>query len=468
MSGNDIVILDPSASRYHAKVVYDEGANTVYVHDLQSTNGTYVNRERLTTPHELRQNDVIRIGQHLMELTPWEAETKPHTSIRPQNTQQLTRDLILESLDQHAVLLSEVATRLNTMLDLDTALSEVSNLMKVSMGADRCEVILADQFDQLSELGFARSIAKQALEQRSAVIIQDAQSDPTVGKSATLLHIHAAMCVPIISSGQILGLIYVFKNRSRAKPFDQRDLQLAVAIGHQAAMTIQRMQLLERVQHEELISRMLQRFLSPQEAEYVLNEYLENGQLPSLSEHTITVLAADICESTKLAERLGSRRFSRILGRYYHDMTEVVFKHGGMLNKYIGDGLMAIFGMQHQRPNPEIRAIQTAFDILNSLDNLNNETGEEINIGIGINTGPAMAGYLGTLEYVEFTVIGYPVNIAWALESLARPNRILIGHPTYQIVSGKFDIHELGTVDIKRKDEIINAYEIIRPSSKTE
>ena len=233
-------------------------------------------------------------------------------------------------------------------------------------------------------------------------------------------------------------------------------------------MTIQRMQLMERVQHEELISRMLQRFLSPQEAEYVLNEYLENGQLPALSEHTITVLAADICESTKLAERLGSRRFSRILGRYYHDMTEVVFKHGGMLNKYIGDGLMAVFGMHHQRPNPEMRAIHTAFDILNCLDKINDETGEEINIGVGINTGPAMAGYLGTLEYVEFTVIGYPVNIAWALEALARPNRILIGHPTYQIVSGKFEIHELGTVDIKRKDEIINAYEVFRPHTKTE
>jgi GAF domain-containing protein len=250
MSGNDIVILDPSASRYHAKVVFDEEKNSIFVHDLQSTNGTYVNRERLTEPHELRLNDVIRIGQHLMELTPMEEETKPHTSVRPHNTQQLTRDLILESLDQHAVLLSEVATRLNTMLDLDMALGEVSNLMKVSMGADRCEVILADQFEQLSELGFARSIAKQALEQRSAVIIQDAQSDPTVGKSATLLHIHAAMCVPIISGGQILGLIYVFKNRPRVKPFDQRDLQLAVAIGHQAAMTIQRMQLMERLQHE--------------------------------------------------------------------------------------------------------------------------------------------------------------------------------------------------------------------------
>jgi len=374
----------------------------------------------------------------------------------------LTRELILESLDQHAVLLSEVASRLNTMLDLESALTEVSRLMKTSMGADRCEVILAENFNKLQELGFARSIAQQAIEQRSAVIVQDAQSDPSVGKSAILLHIHAAMCVPVMSSDQILALIYVFKNRPKARPFDQRDLQLAIAIGHQAALTIQRMQLLERVRHEELVSKLLQRFLSPQEAEYVLKDYLETGQLPDMEEHNLTILAADIRDSTKLAERLGSRRFGKLLGNYYREMSDIVFKHGGMLNKYLGDGLMAIFGMPHHPKNPEERAVRTALDILDRLEYIQGSTGEEVQVGIGINSGLSMAGYLGSLEYVEFTVIGYPVNIAWGLESLARPNRIFIGHPTYQSVSGKFNISVIGTVEIKKPSEAIVAYEVLR------
>jgi adenylate cyclase len=462
MSGNDIVILDPSASRYHAQIIYEAEKETIVVQDLGSTNGTFINRDRLVSPRQMSVNDVIRIGQHLIELSYWDDAVQAKMASRPHNTQLLTRDLILESLDQHAVLLSEVASRLNTILDLPSALQAVSNMMKVSMGADRCELILMDQIDKLSELGFARSIAQQAIQQRSAVIIQDATSDPTVGKSAALLHIHAAMCVPVISGDEILGLIYVFKNRAHARPFEKRDMQLAIAIGHQAALTIQRMRLLERVRQQELVSSLLHRFLSPQEAEYLLKEFLETGQLPPVEEHTITVLVADICESTKMAERLGARRFSKILNHYYKEMTDVVFTHGGLLNKYIGDGLMAIFGLPHQPPDPEERAIKTALGMLDKLDEITRSTGEAIKVGIGINSGPAMAGYLGTTEYIEFSVIGYPVNVAWGLEALARPNRIFIGHPTYQAIIGKFSIEPMGAKEIKKQGEPVETYEVIR------
>lgn len=462
MAGNDIVILDPSASRYHAKVVYDESTDQVTAYDLDSTNGTFVNRDRLTTALVLKQGDVIRIGQHLMELSQWEEKNVAPKTI-PQNTHALTRELVLESLDRHAVLLAEVASRLNTMLDLPTALREVASMMKDAMAADRCEVILPDQFAHLTELGFATSIAKQSIEQRSAVVYQDAQKNPSVGKSAYLLRIHAAMCVPVISSSEILGLIYVFKNRPSARPFEQRDLQLAIAISHQAALTIQRMQLIERVRKEELATNLLRRFLSPQETEFVLKEYFETGQLPPLSEYTLTVLAADICDSTGMAERLGARRFGKILSRYYHEMSDVIFKNHGMLTKYAGDGLMAIFGVPHQPPEPERRAIEAAIEILQRLRNIEHDTGELISLGIGINTGMVMAGYLGSLEYVEFVVLGYPVNIAWDLEALARPNRIVIGHPTYQIIQDQFRTKSLGTVEVKSQHEPIQAYEIIPP-----
>jgi len=463
MSGNDIVILDTSASRYHAKIVYEPSDDSVSVEDLGSTNGTFVNRDRLTVPRRLQNNDVVRIGQHLMELSYWDENNKTQKGAKPQNTQQLTRDLLLESLDQHAILLAEVASRLNTILDLDTALREVSSMIKTAMGADRCEVILADKFDKLPELGFARSIAQQAIQQRSAVVFQDAQSDSSLGNSAYLLQIHAAMCVPVISGDDLLGLIYVFKNRPRARSFDHRDLQLAIAISHQAALTIQRMQLLERVRQEELVTKLLQRFVPPQEAQRIQKEYARDGVLPSLEEYHLTVLAADICNSTSLAERLGARRFSQILAFYYQEMTQIVFQYGAMLNKYLGDGLMAVFGMPHQSSNPEERAVQTGLEILTKLEAINKSTGEDVSIGIGINTGPAMAGYLGTLEYVEFTVIGYPVNIAWGLESLARPNRIFIGYPTYQAVTNKFNFRDLGTLEIKKPNEPVHAFEVLRP-----
>jgi len=114
--GQRYVILDPSASRYHAKVVYESETEQITAHDLESTNGTFVNRDRLTTPRRLQVNDVIRIGQHMMELSYFDEQVKHNLFPSHHNTQQLNPDLILESLDQHAILLSEVASRLNTIL----------------------------------------------------------------------------------------------------------------------------------------------------------------------------------------------------------------------------------------------------------------------------------------------------------------------------------------------------------------
>ena len=238
-SDNDIVIADESASRVHAEFYYDPNVNSVIIRDLNSTNGTFVNRERLTEPRVLRPDDQARIGQHVISLSYREADAKPGADALP-GTQPLTRDLLLESVDQHAVLLYEVAGRLNTIIDLDTALREVSNLMKVAMGADKCEVVLAERFGQLAELGFPTTIAELAIDKRSAVVIPDVQADAALGKSALLLRVRSALCVPVMSGEEVVALLYVYKSRPLSRPFDQRDLQLAVAISHQAALTVQR------------------------------------------------------------------------------------------------------------------------------------------------------------------------------------------------------------------------------------
>ena len=163
-------------------------------------------------------------------------------------TRSLTRDLLLELVDQHSILMYEIAGRLNTILDLQDALREVSDLMRVAMGVDKWEVILEERFGQLGELGFPTSIARQAIEQRSVIMIPDlsAQADPAPGKSALLLGIRSVLCVPVLLEQVVVALLYVYKTNPAARPFDQHDVQLAVAISHQAALTIQRAQLLER------------------------------------------------------------------------------------------------------------------------------------------------------------------------------------------------------------------------------
>lgn len=459
-SDNDIPIADDSASRFHAEILYNAEANTVVVKDLDSTNGTFVNRERLTQPRPLRINDEIRIGQHLLSLDFRDSQGKP--ADRLPGTQPLTRDILLESLDYHAVLLSEAAERLNTMLDLDSALQEVSNLMQRSMGADKCGVILIERFSELEQLGFPISIARQAMEQRSAVFIPDFSntSDPELAKSALLLRLRSALCVPVIIGDDIAALIYVYKTRPLSRPFDRRDVQLAVAIGHQAALTIQRTRLLQRVRKEQRGRELLQRFLAPQEAENMLPDYLQTGKLPGFSEKILTVLFTDMRDSTGLAERLGARRFSEILGRYYQEMSEVVFNHGGLLHQFVGDGLMTVFGM-FGKPDAEGRAVQAALEMLGRLDAISDAAGEQIQIGIGANTGPTMAGYLEIKDRVEFTVLGDTVNLAQRLERHSKRNRVFIGPDTYQAVAGRFNLQSIGPLEIRGRAQSVEAYEVL-------
>jgi adenylate cyclase len=469
-SDSDIPLPDESASRAHAEFVFDPTENSVTIRDVGSTNGTFVNRERINNPRRISSEDQVRIGQHVLTLAKRDTQPRPGSeSDSLPGTQPLTRDLLLESLDHHAVLLYEVSQRLNTVIDLDTALREVSDMMRVAMGADKCQVILAERFSQLHDLGFPVSIARLALDQRSAVIIPDAQADPQLGKSTLLMRIRSAMCVPVMSGEKVVALVYVYKTRPLARPFDQNDLQLAIAISHQAALTIQRTRLLEHVRKEQRIRQLLQRFLSPPEAEYLLQEYLQTGSLPPLAEKSLTVVFADISESTRLAERIGARRFSEILSRYYQQMTDTVFENGGLLNKYIGDGVMAVFGVTSQRPNPEERAVRSALDMLNRLESLAMAEGEPIEMGVGVNTGLAMAGYVGTDERVEFTVLGDTVNVAQRLQLNARPNRILVGPLTYQAITNghnagpKFNIASVGTLDVKGRAQGVEAFEVLRP-----
>jgi diguanylate cyclase (GGDEF)-like protein len=243
---NDIVISDQSASRRHAEIFYQD--NILVIYDLKSTNGTFVNRERIKEPVVLRSGDQIRIGEQVASVT-FKADDAPNELISAlTNTHPLTRDLLLESVDQHAVLLYEVASRLNTILDLKTAMQEVSKLLQVSMGADKCEVILASDFERLNELGFPTSIARQAIEQRSVIILPDltAQAGLIPSQSALLLHIRSVLCVPVITEDEVAALIYVYKTDPSARPFDETDVQLSVAISHQTALTIQRANLIER------------------------------------------------------------------------------------------------------------------------------------------------------------------------------------------------------------------------------
>jgi class 3 adenylate cyclase len=459
-----ITIEDPSASRLHAVIYYDSQSEKVTITDLGSTNGTFVNRERLSDSKPLYSNDLIRIGGTTFEISQIVTGEKVDDH---SGAHAYTRELVLESLDTHAVLIYEVSRQLNTVLDIDTALSEVSLLMKKAMGAERCEVILAENFDKLNQMRFPTSIAKAAIEKRSAVIVRDMEASEFSVKSdsAMLMRIRSALCVPVVSKDDVIALIYMYKTGNLTRPFNEKDMQLAVAISHQASLTIQRMLLLEKVSKEQRARELFQRFVSPTEVENLVEDYLVDGILPGLMEREVTIMFADIENSSALAERIGAQRFGEILNRYYWDVTETVFANGGLI-KYQGDGIMVVFGMSGRMTNNLdrnqhlFRAVNAGIGILDHIEAT--DFGEEIKIGIGMNTGRAMIGYVGTQDRVEMTAVGDVANIAFRLQSLARPNRLLIGPDTAAGVEGKLPLNDLGLHDLYGRTHPIRIFEVLR------
>jgi adenylate cyclase len=440
LSTNDVVIEDISASRQHAEVVHDPSTGVVTITDLNSTNGTYVNRQRITGTYQLQDNDVVRIGQVVMHLTKSDEKKAQRGA---SGTHQFTRELLLESLDEHAILLYEVSRKLNTVVDIETAIGEVTALIKRSMGVDRCEVVLSKNFRNLSELGFPDPLALRAVQQHSAEVT------PT------------AMYVPVLAGNETLGLICMIKDRPNSRPFDRRDLQLAIAISHQAALTIQRMFLLDRVRKQERVHQLLLRFLSPPEAEYILGDYLKTGQLPPLTEQKVTVMFADMADSVGLAERLGPQRFATILNAFYQDATEVVFKYGGMI-KYLGDGVMAIFIQSGTGSVHEEKAVYAGRELVARVK----KTGyldleRKLIIGVSINTGRAMVGYVGTQDRAEFNVLGDTVNVAFRMQEHSRPYRVLVGPATIAAIIDKFQTRRVGSVTLKGREQPIQVYEVV-------
>ncbi len=309
---NDIVIPDESASRSHAEIFLQE--DSLVINDLNSTNGTFVNRERITGPSVLRSKDQIRIGKHIATLTYREDNSPAILVAALSGTHPLTRELLLEAVDQHSMLLYEVANRLTTILDLKTALQEIAKLMQISMGAEKCDIILAEQFNQINELGFPTSIARQAIEQRSVVIIPDlaAMNDHPPSKSALLLQIRSVLCVPVIIETDVAGLIYVYKTNPSTRPFDQNDVQIAVAISYQTALTIQRSNLIERsLQLEEQVN------IDSLTGLYNRNHFIDLAENEFLRaarfKHFATVIMLDIDEFKQVNDTYGHLAGDQVL-----------------------------------------------------------------------------------------------------------------------------------------------------------
>ena len=186
---------------------------------------------------------------------------------------------------------------------------------------------------------------------------------------------------------------------------------------------------------------------------------------PSPSEERrqpVTILFADLVKFTTLAETHDPEEVRDLLNRYFAAVTPPLTAYGGFIEKFIGDAIMAVFGLHQTREDDAERAVRAALDMQQALVVLNPQLelryGLRLSLRIGIHSGPVVASFLGDGPRREFTVVGDTVNTANRMETAAPPNGILISQPTYRLVRGLFEVRPLAPIHMKGKRASMHVY----------
>jgi class 3 adenylate cyclase len=208
----------------------------------------------------------------------------------------------------------------------------------------------------------------------------------------------------------------------------------------------------------------LRRYLAPQIADAVLS-----GDAPVTLESTrrnLTILYANIRGFTSMSERVEPEELIDALNEYFAVMTDVVFRHGGTLDKYVGDGILAFFGDPIPFEDHAERAVATALEMRSRLRGIRSKwmerLHEELNVGIGISTGYVTVGNIGSDTRTEYTVIGNHVNLASGLAESAGPNQILVSERTLAAVRGRVEAAPVNEISLEDVHRPVRIFEITR------
>jgi adenylate cyclase len=502
-NANDLVLNDSSVSRFHAVIKLRD--NSIFVADRGSTNGIVLNDVKINKETELKDGDVALVGLYRLRL---ENVDEKGIQVRrgewPSTLNNLMRDRAsqaqlprstdvpssgltdLESrvkkLERENYLLTvlyEAGKALNAKLELEDICEQVISLACLIEGVERGFVMLFDERGEVvrrSEVRYrdpassekrpqiilSQSVLELIRKERQPILIEDVSADERFSGSESLKisGLRSAMCAPLVGKEQLFGVLYV-DNLERPAAFTQDELNVFALVAAQAGAAVDNAMAHEKIAQQSLQRSALERFLSPEVVEMVVaNPDIRLGGV----NQEVTVLFADIRGFTTMSEEMEPGRVVEILNEYFTRVTDVIFDNGGTLDKYIGDAVMAVFGAPISKGNDAAAAVNSAIQIQRLLVELNRDAAArewpELRVGIGINTGNAIAGNIGSPRRLDYTVVGDTVNTAQRLMTNAAGGQILISESTARKIGKTFDLERLPELKVKGRSEAVPVFRV--------
>jgi adenylate cyclase len=402
--------------------------------------------------------------EQTMALDPLESDT---IQVAPQTV------LPAESAAERKLqLIQQVSEKLIRIFEPEELLKEILAIVIAQTRADRGLLCLLDDnrnpvpiaahgMDDEDSVRISRTVLSRVLNQRQGVLIQQKGSEAQAMRSLAEMEVHCTLCVPLWTMDRITGLISL-DSMSPDKTFSSQDLDLLLAVAHQAALGIERDRMSRQFAAERHVRDYLSKYIDKQIVEQIsARADVEDPLAPA--ERKVTILFSDIVSFTKISEKLQPTELANFIREYLSAMTDIVFAHGGTIDKYIGDAVMALFGAPVTTDNASECAVRAALEMKERIASFS-APGQKIplRVRVGINTGVAIVGNLGSDRRMEYSALGDAVNVASRLETFARPNEICVDDTTYAETKQHFAYELIGDIDVKNRLQPVPVYKVIK------
>ena len=320
-----------------------------------------------------------------------------------------------------------------------------------------------------SDMPYSEPIARRVLSRGQPIMMLDAEDHVAATRTVVNLQIQSIVAVPLVAHEIAQGVLYL-ANQHQQSAFGPGKMEVLEAIAGQAALSIHQAimfrDLRESLVREKTMSREKERM-----ARYLSSAALREvsaGTEPRTSAGSLiqaTVMFADIRGFTTMAEGMAPHEVVEILNLYMTRMERLITEHGGILDKFIGDGIMAVFVPDESEERTDaVQAASAALAMQRAVAELN-ASGElpgdvALKIGIGLNSGLMVAGNIGSRDRMDYTVVGDEVNLAARLESNARAGSVLVSATTARLLNDGFTLEAFGPLQVKGKSRSVEVFEI--------